>query len=139
MSRAERLTIVTATLGMLHHVDHVLRFDHSGWPFRPDVSPFTFSLLVYPIIAAILLLKNRPWARVVLALILFLFATLAHIFLETPVDQYDTWAHRPDVNLPNVRSELLGWLAGVVTVALSASALLTVIAYWKEARSNPRI
>ena len=139
MSRAERLTIVTASLGMLHHVDHVLRFDHSGWPFRGDVSPFTFSLLVYPLIAAVLLLKNRPWARVVMALILFLFATLAHIFLETPVDQYDTWAHRPDVNLPNVRSALLGWLAGVVTVALSASALLTVIAYWKEAQSSRRI
>jgi hypothetical protein len=35
---------------VLHHVDHVLRFDHSGWPFKAEVTPFTFSLLVNRVI-----------------------------------------------------------------------------------------
>jgi len=45
-------TILVAILivGFIHHTDHVLRFDHSGWPFRPEVNPFTFSLLAYPIL-----------------------------------------------------------------------------------------
>jgi hypothetical protein len=35
-------------IGLIHHTDHVLRVDHSGWPFRADLNPFTFSLLAYP-------------------------------------------------------------------------------------------
>ena len=31
-------------IGLVHHTDHVLRVDHSGWPFRPDVNPFTVSM-----------------------------------------------------------------------------------------------
>jgi hypothetical protein len=37
-------------LGLLHHADHVFRGNHSGWPFSADVTPFTFSLLIYPIL-----------------------------------------------------------------------------------------
>jgi hypothetical protein len=33
--------------GFLHHVDHVVRGNHSGWPFEEAVTPFTFSLLIY--------------------------------------------------------------------------------------------
>ncbi len=33
--------------GFLHHVDHVVRGNHSGWPFIEEVTPFTFSLLIY--------------------------------------------------------------------------------------------
>lgn len=135
MTIAERLALGTAALGVLHHIDHVLRYDHSGWPFRQDVGPFTFSLLVYPLIAAVLLLRRWPRTRVSLAFILFLFPTLAHILLETPSDQYHTWAHRPDVNLLAVGSPMIGWLAVVVTIALSAAALVTLTSFWREARS----
>jgi len=37
-------------LGVLHHVDHVVRGNHSGWPFQEEVTPFTFSLLVYALL-----------------------------------------------------------------------------------------
>jgi hypothetical protein len=47
-------------IGLVHHTDHVLRVDHSGWPFRPDVNPFTFSLLAYPILLFALLGPARP-------------------------------------------------------------------------------
>ena len=33
--------------GIFHHVDHVVRGNHSGWPFEEAVTPFTFSLLIY--------------------------------------------------------------------------------------------
>jgi hypothetical protein len=44
------LAIATGILGVLHHVDHVFRGNHSGWPFAPSVTPFTFSLLIYPLL-----------------------------------------------------------------------------------------
>src|SRR5438045_1454539 len=58
---ALRYMAVLAAIGLLHHTDHVLRYDHSGWPFRPEVTPFTFSLLVYPVIASMLLFENRTY------------------------------------------------------------------------------
>ena len=42
--------IAVTVFGMLHHVDHVVRGNHSGWPFREEVTPFTFSLLVYALL-----------------------------------------------------------------------------------------
>ena len=47
----EWMLLGVVALAFLHHVDHVLRADNSGWPFTPDVTPFTISLLVYPIFA----------------------------------------------------------------------------------------
>ena len=40
----------TTIFGVLHHVDHVVRGNHSGWPFRSEITPFTFSLLVYALL-----------------------------------------------------------------------------------------
>jgi hypothetical protein len=37
-------------LGLMHHADHVIRGNHSGWPFQAEVTPFTFSLLIYALI-----------------------------------------------------------------------------------------
>ncbi len=50
---------VTIIVGLAHHTDHVLRVDHSGWPFLHDVNPFTFSLLAYPILLFVLLGSTR--------------------------------------------------------------------------------
>jgi hypothetical protein len=44
------LGIGVTVFGVLHHVDHVVRGNHSGWPFREEVTPFTFSLLVYALL-----------------------------------------------------------------------------------------
>ena len=35
---------------VMHHADHVIRGSHSGWPFQAEVTPFTFSLLIYALI-----------------------------------------------------------------------------------------
>ena len=128
VTRAERLALVTTGLALLHHADHVLRVDHSGWPFRDEVTPFTFSLLVYVVIAIVLFGRGWPRTRMTLAGILALFPTLAHIFLETPHDQYRTWATRPDVNIAGVESPLLGAAAVLLTVLLSVFAAWTFVA-----------
>ena len=44
------LGCVVTVFGLLHHVDHVIRGNHSGWPFQETVTPFTFSLLIYALI-----------------------------------------------------------------------------------------
>ena len=44
------LGVLVTVFGLLHHVDHVVRGNHSGWPFVEEVTPFTFSLLVYALL-----------------------------------------------------------------------------------------
>jgi hypothetical protein len=45
--------------GFFHHVDHVVRGNHSGWPFEQEVTPFTFSLLIYALLVPGLYLTWR--------------------------------------------------------------------------------
>ena len=144
-SLSEKLLLLAAALTAVHHVDHVLRADHSGWPFLPQVTPFTFSLLVYPLFLSVYLLRTRPWYRVGGAAVLFLFATLSHTFLETPWDQYHTWAygstfagHVGEHNLLGHDSKALGVCAVVVTVLLSLTLLAALLALIKDARGYGR-
>lgn len=60
-----KLLLLALVLAVVHHADHVLRVDHSGWPFLPRASPFTYSLAVYPVFLVLLLARDKPWARVV--------------------------------------------------------------------------
>ena len=72
--------IGVTVFGVLHHMDHVVRGDHSGWPFREEVTPFTFSLLVYALLLPGIYMNLRGWvaagwwlftATVALALVAF--------------------------------------------------------------------
>ena len=141
LSRGERLLLLAAAVALVHHVDHVLRVDHSGWPFLPEVTPFTFSLVIYPVFLSAFLLKSRPWYRVAAAALLFLFSVFAHAFLETPLDQYRTWAYGSDFpghvgqhNLLGRDSKFLGVCAVVVTALLSLTLLAALLAFLREAR-----
>jgi hypothetical protein len=83
--RSAVLIGLTIGFGFLHHIDHVLRVDHSGWPFRPEVNPFTFSLLAYLILLFALFGPRRLfWLRWVLLLLGVAFTIFAHTVLETP-------------------------------------------------------
>ena len=44
------LATAATVFSLLHHADHVMRGSHSGWPFEPEVTPFTFSLVIYALI-----------------------------------------------------------------------------------------
>ena len=141
LSRGEKLLLLAAALAALHHVDHVLRVDHSGWPFLPEVTPFTFSLAIYPIFLSVLLLRSKPWYRVAGTALLFLFSVFAHAFLETPRDQYHTWAYGSDFpghlgrhNLLGQDSQFLGVCAVVLTIMLSLMLFASLLAFFAEAR-----
>jgi hypothetical protein len=49
----------TTIFGIMHHVDHVIRGNHSGWPFEQAITPFTFSLLIYALLLPGLYLTAR--------------------------------------------------------------------------------
>ncbi len=50
------LALLSALFGALHHLDHIARANHVGWPLMNQVTPFTLSLLIYP------LLLGGAWA-----------------------------------------------------------------------------
>jgi hypothetical protein len=123
----------TILIGLVHHTDHVLRFDHSGWPFRASVNPFTLSLLAYPIALFALLGPERWfWIRWLVLMIGAVFTLWAHFIIETPVMQYAIWAHNHSLdphqpgahNLLGLQSAILGVLAVGVSMTLNVFVLV---------------
>ena len=126
-------------IGIFHHTDHVLRYDHSGWPFRPEITPFTFSLLVYPVIFSLFFVKNKTY-RVFTSIALALLVIGAHTFFETPLDQFSTWANNSSnfaysfghPNLLNIQSPMLGIVAVILAMTLNVGVLMLPFVFWKE-------
>lgn len=120
-------------LGAAHHVDHVIRGNHVGWPITSHVNPFTYSLAIYPLIAVGLYLtlsgrvSDRYWA----GFFAFSAAMLAYFHVSP-------WAIEPpgDVILPYA-DPTVGYLAFVVLLALIASvtlgSLYAAVAWYREA------
>jgi hypothetical protein len=90
---------LTLVLAALHLADHALRsvrvhshalnpnWDHSGWPFKPQVTPYTYSLIAVALILGIGLIgtyRLKLWAGYWLgaALVLVAIVTIVH-FLPT--------------------------------------------------------
>ncbi len=44
------LIALATVMSIGHHVDHVIRGNHVGWPLSAHATPFTYSLGVYPLI-----------------------------------------------------------------------------------------
>src|SRR5215207_3435110 len=117
-------------LGVLHHVDHVVRGNHSGWPFQEEVSPFTFSLLIYALLVPglYLTLRRRLLAGYWLftAVVLFAVVTVAHFVgaeREAPIrDIYAVYASPAWCFLA-----LLDLAAIYVSLAILAGAAIVVI------------
>lgn len=138
----ETLLHATTAIGLVHHADHVLRADNSGWPFTAQVTPFTASLLVYPIMLLALRARSRPWLRVGLVAAVYLATQAAHLVVERPGEQYHTWAHGVSAdpaalgapNLLGIASPTLGLLAAGWSLLLSAALLATLAAFVVEAR-----
>ncbi len=133
------LLAVTTTLGAAHHIDHIIRGNHVGWPITHHVNPFTYSLAIYPIVALglYLTLTDRAgdgyWAGV-----FTLSAFMLAYFHISP------WAVEPpqDVILPYA-SPAVGYLAFVILLALIAAASLsavyaTVLVYRKRTNRSTR-
>lgn len=142
LTRSEWLMLLGAGLGVLHHIDHILRFDHSGWPFRDIVTPFTYSLLVYPLLAVAFFWRSGSWTRFAIVLLIFLLTQSAHIFLETPGQQYCVWAYNASCttgnaagmpNLLGLHSPLMGIAAVMLSGALSVILIATCVSLFLDA------
>lgn len=109
--------LVSTLLGAAHHLDHVLRGNHVGWPLTPAVNPFTYSLAVYPLLALGLYLTVTRRAGVRYWLVFFAASTglLAYVHVSP-------WAIEPptDVIAPYA-DPAVGYLAFAVLLALVAS------------------
>lgn len=148
LSRGEIALLAVVGLAFLHHVDHVLRADNSGWPFSADVTPFTASLVVYPIfIADFLFLRRRPGVRMALVAVLFAALQVAHMFFETPADQYGTWAQGVSsvphalgqANLLGISSPALGVVSVTVSLLLSVAVGVALVLLTGELRRLRRL
>ena len=112
--------LVPTLLGAAHHVDHVIRGNHVGWPLTPEVNPFTYSLAIYPLLAVSVYLTatRRVEARYWAGFFAFSAGMLA-FFHVSP------WAVEPprDVIVP-YESAVLGYAAFAILLALIASVVL---------------
>ena len=144
-THGEWMLLGVVALALVHHVDHVLRADNSGWPFTSDVTPFTISLLVYPIfVLDFLLLRDRPRVRVGLVAVLFIALQVTHAVVEPPAAQYGTWANGTSAvphalgqpNLLHTASSVLGALSVAISSLLSLAVLAALVLLAREARAN---
>lgn len=137
------LMAITTVIGLLHHTDHVLRADHSGWPFTSNFNEFTISVIVaYSIAAFVFLKRGALWTKFALLVVAFIATQAAHIFIEMPTDQYAVWAFNASIapeslgepNLLNVESPLLGGIAVIISLALSVSLMASALSAYFDLR-----
>lgn len=113
--------------GLVHHADHVIRGNHSGWPFQAEVTPFTYSLLIYALILPGIYLTAR--GRSVPGYHLFVAAVgLALLGFVHFVPTGDYEAPIADIYMV-YESPLAGMLAlGVLAGLISSVAALGIVA-----------
>ena len=95
------LVALAAVMSIGHHVDHVIRGNHVGWPVSAHATPFTYSLGIYPLILLGLYLYRTKrvgpgyWALLSGAGALFLAAIhFGPAAVEPPADIIDRYASR---------------------------------------------
>ena len=137
-SRRYLLVFASAAVAFsaLHHVDHVIRGNHSGWPFQAEVTPFTFSLLIYALIlpGIYLTAKGREVAGYHLFVAVVGLALLGAVHFA-PTGEQESPIH--DIYMV-YDSPLIGTLALVVLAGLITSVALLAITAFKALRARPR-
>lgn len=127
--------VIPTALGAAHHIDHLIRGNHVGWPVTPEVNPFTYSLAIYPLLAVSLYLTvtDRVDARYWAGFLAFSAGMLAYFHVSP-------WAVEPpqDVIWPYA-NPLVGYLAFAVLLALIASTVLGsayALVLWRRGSSS---
>ncbi|CAN5742233.1 hypothetical protein BH20ACT4_BH20ACT4_10680 [soil metagenome] len=127
------LTGLAVFMSIGHHVDHVVRGNHVGWPFESEITAFTFSLGIYPVIGLAIFLHSRgrigfgTWALISGGGAIFV--TAVHLVpgaVEPPSDIIDPY-----------RSQLagliaFGWL--LVFVAVLVVTFVYELSMWRRER-----
>ncbi len=121
------VAVVTVVFSILHHGDHVIRGNHSGWPFQEAVTPFTFSLLIYALIlpGIYLTAKGRSIAGYHLFVAVVGLALLGFVHFvpvgdyEAPIDDIYAVYGSPLAGLLAL-AILAGLMIGVTLLAITA-------------------
>jgi hypothetical protein len=145
-TRTRVLVQLSIAVGALHHVDHILRADRSGWPATGEVTAFTASLIVYPLLFVARARRTTPTMALACVTLVFLLAQGSHTFIEHPADQYGVWARGYSVlpwalgqpNLLHLRSHGMGVAAVVLSVTLSLVLALAMLSAWQDRRAERR-
>lgn len=129
------LIYLAAVLSMGHHVDHIIRGNHIGWPLTDEVTPFTYSFGVYPLIILGLYLYRSGrvgpgyWALLSGSGALFLaFIHFGPNAIEPPADIIDLYELR-----------IIGWFAFawlVVFVSVLAASSVYEARLWFRQRDR---
>jgi hypothetical protein len=128
--------LVPTLLGAAHHVDHVIRGNHVGWPLTPEVNPFTYSLAIYPLLAVSLSLSLTR--RVDAGYWAGFFACSAGMLAYVHISP---WAVEPpqDVMVPYA-NPVAGYVAFGVLLALVGSVVVGsayALVLWYRRRTTP--
>jgi uncharacterized membrane protein len=123
-------------LGLAHHVDHVIRGNHVGWPITPMVNPFTYSLAIYPLVVLgfVLSLTDRAGSGY-WSVVMTLGGAMLLFFHLSP------WAVEPprDVVLP-YSNPTLGYVAFAVLLLLIGVVFLgagySVVLWWRSSKRS---
>lgn len=117
------LVFVALVFAIGHHVDHVVRGNHVGWPISAEVNAFTYSLGIYPAILTGLVLYRAgiigPGFWIFLSGGGALFLTAIHFgpfAIEPPHDIIGLY-----------ESPILGWLAFVWLLGLVAVLVISTV------------
>ena len=122
--------------GIFHHVDHVVRGNHTGWPFEEAVTPFTFSLLIYALLLPGLYLTTK--GRLIAGY--WLFTAVVGLALVVWVHFVPTGDYEAPIEdiYAVYGSPLAGLLALVVLTGLVSSLATLAIAAIQALRSTKR-
>jgi len=126
-----KLVALSGFLGLGHHLDHVVRGNHVGWPIIPEVTAFTYSLFIYPLILVGLYLEYRDRdTSVYWPLVLF------PIFALVLFTHFGPWALEPPSHVIDPYSSVymglfaFGWLI-LLTLSLGM-ALFQSLTVFKD-------
>ena len=149
LDAVQKLIIAIIPLGLLHHADHVGRADHSSWPFRSELGPFTFTLLIYPLLVAAFFASRNPRLRAAGLSVAAVAVLVAHTLIEPPGQIYGTWANNLSTDAPlysvdpeylNNRFDrnlpLLGNIATILSIVLTALLILAAVLAIRHARAS---
>jgi hypothetical protein len=132
-----RLTYLAAAMSLGHHLDHIIRHNAVGWPLGEEVNAFTISLVVYPVIAAGLLLYRAGWVGAGFWALVSgggaVFVAAVH-FGPAP-------AEPPELILGGYDPPILGWLAfgwlASFVALLAITCLYETQLWWRQRQSRP--
>lgn len=129
------LIALAALMSLGHHLDHAIRGNHVGWPLTAEITPFTYSLGIYPLILLGLLLYRARrvgagyWALLSGSGALFVGAIhFGPAAVEPPADIIGLYEPRA-----------IGWFAFawlVAFVAVLAGTCLYEVSLWTRRRGK---